>query len=99
LALIALGVIVVIYMKDEQIFNRVVLIIVGIILALGGLGMLVNTIATVRAANALKKAAKEGAAPATGETSTTTISVTEVDFSTEDGKKAAPKNKPTDDKK
>lgn len=99
LALIALGVVVVIYMKNEEVFNRVVLIIVGVILVLGGLGMLVDTIATVRAANALKKAAKEGTAPAAGEAGTTTISVTEVDFSTEDGKKAAPKNKPTDDKK
>lgn len=99
LALIALGVVVVIYMKDEQIFNRVVLIIVGIILVLGGLGMLVNTITAVRAANALKKAAKEGTVSAAKETSTTSISVTEVDFSTEDGKKAAPENNLTDDKK
>ncbi len=99
LALIALGIVVVIYMKDDKVFNRVVLIIVGVILVLGGLGMLVDTIAAVRAANALKKAAKEGAAPAAEEaSSTTTISVTEVDFSTEDGKKAAPENKPEEPK-
>jgi hypothetical protein len=99
LALIALGVVVVIYMKDDTIFNRVVLIIVGVILVLGGLGMLVDTITAVRAANALKKAKKEGAAaPAADETVTASVSVTEVDFSTEEGKKAAPEKKPGDEK-
>jgi hypothetical protein len=49
-ALIAFGIIVVvIYMKDDTIFNQIVLIITGVILVLGGLGMLVDTISKLSA--------------------------------------------------
>lgn len=99
LCLIALGIIVIYFLTNNASgVSQIVLIVTGVILVLGGLGMLVDTVAAVRAANALKKAAKEGAAPAAEESTTATLTVTEVDFSTEDGKKASPDNKPADDK-
>jgi hypothetical protein len=107
LALIALGVVVIIYMSKADVFNRVVLIIVGVIIALAGLGMLVDTLTTVSAKNKAKRAAKEaGAAQPAEESATVEVSIQEVDLSTEEGKNAAPEAKeepkadePTDDKK
>jgi uncharacterized protein YjeT (DUF2065 family) len=100
LCLIGLGIIVIYFLhNNSSALNQIVLIVTGLILVLGGLGMLVDTFATVRAANALKKASKEGtASPVKEETATASVSVTEVDFSTEEGKKAAPENKPDDEK-
>jgi cytochrome c biogenesis protein CcdA len=98
LALIALGIVVVIYMNKPEVFNQVVLIIVGLVLVLSGLGMLVTTITTLLELNAKKKMAK--AADGEGAASTSETPVQEVDLSTEEGKAAAPEeNKPNDDKK
>jgi hypothetical protein len=98
LGVIALGVVVIIYMSQSSVFNRVVLIIVGLLLTLSGLGMLVDTISTVMAKNHERKAAKAGATAEEG--SSVEVSVTEVDYTTEDGKQAAPEeNKNSDEKK
>lgn len=94
LALIALGVVVIIYMSKADVFNRVVLIIVGLIITLAGLGMLVDTLTTVSAKNKAKRAAKEaGAAQPSEESATVEVSVQEVDLSTAEGKNAAPEVK------
>jgi hypothetical protein len=75
LALIALGVVVIIYMSKADVFNRVVLIIVGLIITLAGLGMLVDTLTTVSAKNKAKRAAKEaGAAQPSEESATVEVS-------------------------
>jgi hypothetical protein len=100
LGLIALGIIVIYYLTNNSAtFNQIVLIITGVLLVLGGLGMLVDTVVALRTANALKRAAKEGNAAGAQEGASASISVTEVDFSTEEGKKAAPEDQPSDDKK
>lgn len=91
LGVIALGVVVIIYMRDQTVFNRVVLIIVGILLTLGGLGMLTDTVMTVRATNAAKKAMKEDAQPAE---EAKPAEVKEVDYSTSEGKETQAKEKP-----
>jgi len=100
LGLIALGIVVIYYLTNNSAtFNQIILIITGVLLVLGGLGMLVDTIVALKTANAQKRATKQGNGPTTRENTSTSISVTEVDFSTEEGKKAAPEEKPTDDKK
>lgn len=97
LGVIALGVVVIIYMSQPSIFNKVVLIIVGLLLVLSGLGMLVDTVTTVIAKNQAKKVAKEAKASEGG--ATVEVSVTEVDYSTENGNKAAPEEKTNPDEK
>ena len=56
--LIALGVVVLVYMKKEEVFYQVVLIITGIIMALAGLAVLIETTRAMIAANKVKKAVK-----------------------------------------
>ncbi|MCI2111059.1 MAG: hypothetical protein LKK13_01820 [Bacilli bacterium] len=62
LALIALGVVVLVYMNDEDVFYRVVLIIVGVVMALAGLAVAIQTVRAMIASNKKKKAAKTAAA-------------------------------------
>jgi hypothetical protein len=95
LGLIALGIVVIIYMNDSKVFNQVVLIIVGIILVLAGLGMLVTTITAIKAANDAKKMSANGAAPEEG--AEVKVKVTEVDYSTSEGKSSSPEEKKNDD--
>jgi outer membrane biosynthesis protein TonB len=80
LGLIALG-IVMIYYKNEKVFNQVLLIVGGIILALGGLGLLVETTRVMLAANKAKKDAKASAEEEKKE------DAVEVDATTKDEKK------------
>ncbi|MCI1245417.1 MAG: hypothetical protein LKG11_05690 [Bacilli bacterium] len=61
LALIALGVVVLVYMNDEDVFYRVVLIIVGVVMALAGLAVAIQTVRAMVASNKRKKAAKTAA--------------------------------------
>ena len=97
LVLIGAGIAVIYFLStDSSVFNEVILIITGSLLTLGGLGMLVDTFIAVKVANELKKAKEQMAAST--ETSAS-VTVQEVDFSTEEGKSAAPEAKPEDEKK
>jgi hypothetical protein len=58
LALIALGVVVLVYMNKTEVFMQVVLIITGVIMALAGLGMLADTIRTVQTVKRVEQVAK-----------------------------------------
>jgi len=60
LGLIALG-IVMIYYKSQDVFNQILLIVGGIILALGGLGLLIETTRVMLEANKAKRDAKASA--------------------------------------
>ena len=58
LGLVALGVVVLVYMNNEEVFFRVVLIITGAIMAIAGLALLIETTRVMLLTNKLKRAAK-----------------------------------------
>jgi len=58
LGLVALGVVVLVYMGNEEVFFRVVLIITGAILTIAGLALLIETTRVMLVTNKLKRAAK-----------------------------------------
>ncbi|MCH3909645.1 MAG: hypothetical protein LKF58_00145 [Bacilli bacterium] len=98
-ALIALGVVVIIYMNggnNVELFNKIVLIIAGIVLILIGLAKLVETIKTVNKVRKAKKFVKEAAAvhDIVHDAVTPTIDVT-----TEEGKDVTPDETPVDEPK
>jgi uncharacterized membrane protein len=97
-ALIALGVVVLVYMNKADVFMQVVLIITGVIMALAGLGMLadtIRTVQTVKKAEAVVKAAQAIHQDVVNAESSV------VDVTSEEGKSATPESKeekPADDK-
>lgn len=58
LGLVALGVVVLVYMSNEEVFFRIVLIITGAIMSIAGLGLLIETTRVMLVTNKLKRAAK-----------------------------------------
>jgi hypothetical protein len=86
-ALIALGVVVLVYMNKTEIFMQVVLIITGVIMALAGLGMMADTIRTVQSVKRKEQVAK-AAQEAQQEVVKSEAPV--VDVTSEDGKSNVP---------
>lgn len=60
LGFIALGVVVLVYMNNEAVFFRIVLIITGAIMAITGLALIIETTRVMIVANKLKRAVKAG---------------------------------------
>lgn len=96
LALIALGVVVLIYMGKTEIFMQVVLIIVGIVMVLGGLALTSDTLKTVMAVKKVKKAAKD-AHEVHEQIKASEAPV--IDVTSSEGSSAVPENKSDDEKK
>jgi hypothetical protein len=93
-ALIALGVVVLVYMNKTEVFMQVVLIITGVIMALAGLGMLADTIRTVQTVKRVEQVAK--AAKQVHE-DVVASEAPVVDVTSEEGQSAVPEKK--DDEK
>lgn len=89
-ALIALGVVVLVYMNKTEVFMQVVLIITGVIMALAGLGMLADTIRTVQTVKRAEQIAKTAEAV---HDDIVKAAATVVDVTSEDGKSNVPDKK------
>jgi hypothetical protein len=90
--LIGLGALIIIYMADTAIFEKVTLVIVGIMMVLGGIGMISDTIVSILARNAKKKAEATEAKNDEGDTAEANV----VDATTADGKDKTAEEKKED---